>query len=168
MLESIRQLRTTTRNVRREMKIAADSIGEFLVDVFHFVALFAIGATTVWSAVGAFLRMAAQGGATLTDILLLFIYLEIGAMVGIYFKTKLFPVPYLIYIAITALCRVLVEVVGAEQRTGIDILIVTGAIVLLAFASLVLKFASQKSRSESEHLPVPHAPRMNQSERAPI
>jgi len=168
MLEAIRQLRTTTRNSRREMRVAADAIGELLVDVFHFVALFAIGATTVWSAVGAFLGMAARGGATLSDILLLFIYLEIGAMVGIYFKTKLFPVPYLIYIAITALCRVLIEVVGAEQRTGIDILIITGGIVLLAFGCLVLRFASQKSPSESQRLPVPHAPPVNQSERAPI
>jgi len=168
MLEAIRKLRTTTRNVRREMKVAADATGEFLVDVFHFIALFAIGATTVWSAVGAFIGMAAQGRATLTDILLLFIYLEIGAMVGIYFKTKLFPVPYLIYIAITALCRVLIEVVGAEHRTGMDILIITGAIVLLAFACLVLRFASQKSSSESQRLPVPHHPRVNQSERSPI
>jgi Phosphate-starvation-inducible E family len=43
--------------------------------------------------------MAAQGRASLGDILLLFIYLEIGAMVGIYFKTTHLPVRYLIYIA---------------------------------------------------------------------
>lgn len=70
--------------------------------------------------------MVAQGRATLTDILLLFIYLEIGAMVGISFKTTRLPVRYLIYIAITALGRILIEIVGAEQRTGIDILVITG------------------------------------------
>jgi phosphate starvation-inducible membrane PsiE len=52
----------------------------------------------------------------------LFIYLEIGAMVGVYFKTTRLPVRYLIYIAITALARVLIEIVGAEHRTGTDIL----------------------------------------------
>ncbi|MFC1357094.1 MAG: hypothetical protein G8D58_10720 [gamma proteobacterium symbiont of Phacoides pectinatus] len=41
------------------------------------------------------------------DVLLLFIYLELGAMVGIYFKTKRLPVRFLIYIAITALTRLL-------------------------------------------------------------
>jgi phosphate starvation-inducible membrane PsiE len=40
--------------------------------------------------------MVAQGRASLSDILLLFIYLEIGAMIGIYFKTTRLPVRYLI------------------------------------------------------------------------
>jgi|SRR6516225_2804774 protein PsiE len=86
--------------------------------------------------------------ASLGDILLLFIYLEIGAMVGIYFKTTRLPVRYLIYVAITALGRVLIEIVGAEHRTGIDILIITGAILLLSFAVLVLRFGSYKYPSE--------------------
>src|SRR4029450_2557755 len=144
MLEAIRRLGATTSNLRRDMKMAADSIGELLVDAFHFLALFAIGATTVWSAVGAFVGMAAQGRASLADILLLFIYLEVGAMVGIYFKTTLFPVRYLIYVAITALGRVLIEIVGAEHRTGTDILVITGAILVLSFAVLVLRFGSYK------------------------
>jgi phosphate starvation-inducible membrane PsiE len=88
--------------------------------------------------------MVAQGRASLADILLLFIYLEIGAMVGIYFKTTRLPVRYLIYIAITALGRVLIEIVGAEHQTGMDLLIVAGAILLLSFAVLVLRFGSYR------------------------
>ncbi|HMF21571.1 MAG TPA: phosphate-starvation-inducible PsiE family protein [Pseudolabrys sp.] len=110
------------------MKDTVDAVGAFLVDVFHYLALFAIGATTVWSAAAAFIGMTAQGRASLGDILLLFIYLEIGAMVGI-FKTTHLPVRYLIYIAITALGRMLIEIVGAEHRTGMDILVITGAIL---------------------------------------
>jgi phosphate starvation-inducible membrane PsiE len=130
------------------MKDAADTIGAFLVDAFHLLALFAIGATTVWSAAAAFIGMTAQGRASLGDILLLFIYLEIGAMIGIYFKTTRLPVRYLIYVAITALGRVLIEIVGAEHRTGIDILVITGAILLLSFSVLVLRFGSYKYPSE--------------------
>jgi protein PsiE len=89
-----------------------------------------------------------QGGATLGDILLLFIYLEIGAMVGIYFKTTRLPVRYLIYVAITALARVLIEMVGAHQ-TGMDILVVTGAIFLLSCAVLVLRFGSYRFPSDN-------------------
>src|ERR1700742_4582142 len=111
-------------NAHRAMKELADPVGTLLVDAFQLLALFVIGATTVWSAVAMFLDMAAQGRARIEDILLLFIYLEIGATVGIYFKTTRLPVRYLIYIAITALGRILIEIVGAEQRTGIDILIV--------------------------------------------
>jgi hypothetical protein len=87
-------------------------------------------------------RMFAKGRAELSDILLLFIYLEIGAMVGIYFKTTRLPVRYLIYIAITALGRVLIEIGGAEHKTGEDLLVVAGAILVLSFAVLVLRLAS--------------------------
>lgn len=63
-------------------------------------------------------------------------------MVGIYFKTTELPVRYLIYIAMTALGRVLIEMVGAEHRTGNDLLIVAGAILVLSLAVLVLRLAS--------------------------
>jgi protein PsiE len=148
MLGTMHRLGTATGSLHRGMKEAVDTIGTFLVDAFHFLALFAIGATTVWSAVVAFIGMVGQGRASLADILLLFIYLEIGAMVGIYFKTTRLPVRYLIYVAITALARVLIEIVGAEQRTGMDILIITGGILVLSFAVLVLRFGSYKYPSD--------------------
>jgi protein PsiE len=144
MLKTVRALCTATVGAHRAMKDLADAVGTFLVDAFHLLALFAIGGTTVWSAAATFADMVAQGRARLEDILLLFIYLEIGAMVGIYFKTTHLPVRYLIYIAITALGRVLIEVVGAEHRTGTDLLVVAGSILLLSIAVLVLRFGSYK------------------------
>ena len=144
MSEARRRLTIAAGNLHRDMKDTADAVGQFLVDVFHLLALFVIGATTVWSAAAAFIGMVAQGRASLGDILLLFIYLEIGAMIGIYFKTAQLPVRYLIYIAITALGRVLIEIVGAEHQTGMDLLIVAGAILLLSFSVLVLRFGSHR------------------------
>jgi len=149
MLEKLRAISASTGHYHRSMKEAADTLGHFLVDAFHFLALFAIGAATVWSAAVAFFGMVAKGHASLADILLLFIYLEIGAMVGIYFRTTRLPVRYLIYIAITALGRVMIEIVGAEHRTGWDILIVAGAILLLSFAVLVLRFGSNRFPSDA-------------------
>jgi phosphate starvation-inducible membrane PsiE len=149
MLEKIRALGVSTSEYHRSMKETADTLGHFLVDGFHLLALFAIGATTVWSAAATFIGMVAKGHASLADILLLFIYLEIGAMVGIYFRTTRLPVRYLIYIAITALGRVLIELVGAEHRTGWDILIVAGAILMLSFAVLVLRFGSSRFPSDA-------------------
>jgi protein PsiE len=134
----------------RWMKGVADPVGILLVDGFHYLALFTIGATTVWSALATFVSMLRKGQAELSDILLLFIYLEVVAMVGIYFKTTKFPVRYLIYIAITALGRVLIEIGGAEHKTGTDLLIVTGAILVLSFAVLVLRFASRKDNQATE------------------
>jgi phosphate starvation-inducible membrane PsiE len=92
----------------KRVSAAADVIGNVMVDGFHYLALFAIGGAIVWSAVVAFLGMGGKGHATIDDILLLFIYLELGAMVGIYFKTNHMPVRFLIYVAMTALTRLLI------------------------------------------------------------
>ena len=81
MSDTTREFGTAISKLHRDMKDAADAIRSFLVDAFHLLALFAIGATTVWSAAAIFIRIAAQGHASLGDILLLFIYLEFGAMV---------------------------------------------------------------------------------------
>jgi len=78
------------------IKDKAQRIGDVLVDGFHYLALFVIGATIVWSASYEYLERIHQGYAALKDILLLFIYLELGAMVGIYFKTHKLPVQFLI------------------------------------------------------------------------
>ena len=123
--------------------------GRLLVDVFHHVALFAIGGAGVWSAVHAFISMGAAGLASIQDILLLFIYLELGAMVGIYFKTNHMPVRFLIYVAITALTRVLLEDIQLHQKPDWSILIIAGAILLLALANLVVRYGSHRYPSAS-------------------
>ncbi|MES1155067.1 MAG: phosphate-starvation-inducible PsiE family protein [Pseudorhodoplanes sp.] len=148
MSNKIRALCSALDHMHRVLKDFADSAGTLLVDIFHLLALFAIGAATVWSAVAAFGEMMTRREVSLADILLLFIYLEIGAMVGIYFKTTRLPVRYLIYISITALGRVMVEMVGAEHRTGTDILVVAGAVLVLSLAVLVLRFGSHRFPSE--------------------
>ena len=128
----------------------AYSIGNTLVNIFHLLALFAIGGAVVWSAVFSFSHMVVVGVATVEDILLLFIYLELGAMVGIYFKTNHMPVRFLIYVAITALTRMLIEIVSDAQNPHEEILLVVGGIVLLSLAVLILRFGSYKYRSGLE------------------
>jgi len=87
------------------IKDRVDQLGDLLIEVFHVVGLFVVGGTIVWSAVSEYLVIMQHdsGFASLKDILLLFIYLELGAMVGIYFKTHRLPVIFLIFIAITAI-----------------------------------------------------------------
>ena len=124
----------------------ADSIGNLLVNIFYLLALFVIGGAVVWPAIFAFLNMVAIGTATVEDILLLFIYLELGAMVGIYFKTNHMPVRFLIYVAITALTRMLIELVSETNKPKEGTLVVVGGIVLLSVAVLILHFGSYKYR----------------------
>jgi len=127
--------------------------GNILVDIFHFLALFVIGATVVWSAAFEYLQMMEKGYAELKDILLLFIYLELGAMIGIYFKTHRLPVQFLIFIAITALSRHLViDVQHVSDSFHLYLLLsISGSIVLLSGALFVLTFtASRYGRPEDD------------------
>jgi protein PsiE len=127
----------------------SEVVGGVLVDAFHYLALFAIGGAIVWSAVHAFIGMAAAGRASIDDILLLFIYLELGAMVGIYFKTNHMPVRFLIYVGITALTRLLVGDIAAHHKLDWGIVVVPAAILLLALASLVVRYGSHRYPSAS-------------------
>ncbi len=135
------------------------SVGIVLTDVFHYLALFLIGSMVVWSAVAEFLHiMSSQRSASIEDILLLFIYLELGAMVGIYFKTKRLPVRFLIYVAITALTRMMVGIIQVdhhlleelplEELPVLPLIYISAAILILAFATLVVRFGSHRYPSD--------------------
>ncbi len=121
---------------------AAEILGNHMVDGFQLIALFAIGSTIVWSAVDAYLGMMQQGAASVADILLLFIFLELGAMVGIYFKTNKLPVQFLIYVAITVMTRSLASSLSIKEMTDERLLVVVGSTLILAIASFVLRYAS--------------------------
>jgi len=142
-------------SLRQEVHGLAESLGNLFVESFHYLALFAIGAVTAWAAVMAFLGMLEKGHITVDDILLLFIYLELGAMVGIYFKTNHMPVRFLIYVAITALTRLLISDVSHHNPPDIGVVYLSGAILLLAFAILVVRYAS--SQFPSAKVPDPHS-----------
>lgn len=131
-------------NMSEQLRRRVDPIGTLLMDSFHFLGLFAIGAATVWSAGFAFLDMMKKTHASVEDLLLLFIYLEIGSMVGIYFKTNHMPLRFVVYVAITAVTRHLIGYVNHQLTPDMGILILTGAILMLAFAVLVIRYASSK------------------------
>jgi phosphate starvation-inducible membrane PsiE len=140
----------TRANATRRLRHAVDPIGNLLSEAFHLLGLFAIGAATVWAAASAFATMVGKGHASLEDLLLLFIYLEIGSMVGIYFKTNHMPVRFLIYVGITALTRHLIVVVQSETAPDVGVLILAGGTLVMALAVLVVRYASFHYPSESD------------------
>jgi len=125
-----------------------DRLGDALVNGFQLTALFVIGATIVWSAAHDYLAMIETGRARLDDILLLFIYLELGTIVGIYFKTDRLPVIFLLYVAITALTRFLA--VDIKDLSVERVLVVTGSIFVLTLAVLVVQIATSRFASATE------------------
>jgi protein PsiE len=127
----------------KKLETLLDRFGNLAVESFHYVSLFVIGCMVIWSAAHTVIDiLTVKQYATIDDILLLFIYLELGAMVGIYFKTNHMPVRFLIYIAITALTRLLIADIQHTHKASMDLVIITGSILILAFAILVVRFAS--------------------------
>jgi protein PsiE len=127
-----------------QLRRNVDPIGSVLSDSFHFLGLFAIGGATVWAGAQAFLEMMYKGHASIEDLLLLFIYLEIGSMVGVYFKTNHMPLRFVVYVAITAVTRHLIGYVQHETKPDEGVLILAGAILMLSLAVLVIRYASAK------------------------
>lgn len=121
-----------------------DNAGNFFVGIFHRLALFGIGAATVWAAGATFIELFEKSHASITDILLLFIYLELGAMVGIYFKTNHMPVRFLLYIAITALTRHMVDIMSHVPINVIEMISVAGATLIVAVSVFIIKYTSYK------------------------
>ncbi len=130
----------------------ANVMGSLLVDAFHQVARVAGGGTSGVAAAHTFAERSPAGHASIDDILLLFIYLELGAMVGIYFTTQHMPVRFLIYVSITALTRMLIASIQHDHTPTLGILLVSGGILILAIAALVIRFGSHRYPSP------PHTP----------
>jgi phosphate starvation-inducible membrane PsiE len=125
-----------------------DRAGDLLVGVFHRLALFAIGAATVWAAGWEFSELFHKHHASVSDLLLLFIYLEIGAMVGIYFKTNHMPVRFLLYIAITALTRHMVDIMSHLPININEMLAVAGSTLVVAVSVLIIRYTSARFPSD--------------------
>lgn len=133
----------SSKKTGQSFEATFDRIGNYAVEAFHYLALFIIGCMIAWSAVNTTIDIFTQKPyATIDDILLLFIYLELGAMVGIYFKTNHMPVRFLIYIAITALTRLLISVIQHDHKADVGLLVISGAILILAVAIFIVRYAS--------------------------
>lgn len=75
---------------------------------------------------------------TLADLLLLFIYLEVLAMVAIYLKSGKLPIRIPLYIAIVALARYLI--LDMKDMNQWRMLAVAGSALILALTILAIRY----------------------------
>lgn len=75
---------------------------------------------------------------TLADLLLLFIYLEVLAMVAMYLESGKLPVRMPLYIAIVALARYLI--LDMKNLDTMRMLAVAGTALIIAIAVLLIRF----------------------------
>ena len=80
----------------------------------------------------------AERAVKLTDLLLLFIYAEVLGMVAAFYKYRKIPITVPIFIAITALCRLII--LQGKGINTIDLLYESGAVLLLAISALIIRW----------------------------
>jgi len=110
-------------------------IGLTLVE---YAGLLVVGFATTFAMVEEVVAMVRAARVTLADLLLMFLYLEVLAMIGQYFKSGQLPVRFPLYIAMVAMARYII--LDIKELTELRMLAVSAAILLLTLAVLVIRY----------------------------
>lgn len=111
--------------------------------------LFFIALLTIFS-VGAEMWIVIQNGKiTLTDLLLMFIYAEVLGMVAAFYQYRKIPITLPIFIAITALCRLMI--LQGKGISTVDLIYEGGAVLLLAISTLIIQYGLSLNKDNEEH-----------------
>ena len=111
---------------------------ENIVKQIQLIALVIILAATVIAFGIEIYQMIVVQKVTLADLLLLFLYLEVLAMVRVFWESQSIQITLPLFIAITALSRFII--LQGKSINPEVLLYEAGAIVLIALAILVLRF----------------------------
>lgn len=113
-----------------------------ILRIVESVGLTVIAVATVFAGIQEIGVMIRAATVTLADLLMLFIYLEVLAMVAIYLESHSLPVRLPMYISIVALARYLI--LDIKTMDEIRVLAVAAATLLIAIAVLTLRFSQTK------------------------
>jgi len=102
------------------------------------VGLFVIAVATLVAAGQEVMRMVAAREVALVDLLLLFIYLEVLAMAGVYLESGALPIRMPLYIAMVALARHLI--LDMKNLGPWDIVATSTGVLIIAIAVLAIRF----------------------------
>lgn len=105
-----------------------------------FVGLVIIAMATVVAGIEETSKMVAAKTVTLADLLLLFLYLEVLAMVAIYLDSGKLPIRMPLYIAIVALARYLI--LDMKSLSEWEMIAIAGTITLITLSILILRYTS--------------------------
>jgi protein PsiE len=108
------------------------------LDFIEYVGLMVIGIATTVAMYHEVMVMIAASKVQLADLLLMFLYLEVLAMIGQYFKSGQLPVRFPMYIAMVALARYLI--LDIKEMSEWRMLAVALAIFLLTLGVLLIRY----------------------------
>lgn len=139
------------------------------INYVEIAGLVLIGLATTVAMAQETWKVLSSGHVTLSDLLLMFLYLEVLAMDGRYLRLGQLPVRFPLYIAMASLARELI--LRFDDASNAHMLVVTFGIVLLAVGILILRFGQNRfpasddegreqlhARRSGEIPPVPRGP----------
>lgn len=136
------QSRDYTHLRHKEERPLRDRLLGEAIQLAEYVGLLVIAIATMYAGAGEVGNMIAAQKVTLGDLLLLFLYLEVLAMIGIYLKSGKLPIRFPIYIAIVALARLLI--LDMKSLTEWEMIAIAGTITLLTLSVLILRYGHTK------------------------
>ncbi len=125
---------------------------EFLIKTTERILLICIAIATVCATVIEISTLISDREVELADLLLLFIYTEVLGMVGVFYRSGSIPITLPLFIAITALSRMIIlQGKGSDPQ---NLLYEAGAILMLAIAVLIIRqrsvYSLIPSKAENE------------------
>ena len=127
------------------------------LEIVENIGLMVIAIATVVAGYHEIMLMFANQTVTLADLLLMFLFLEVLTMVGLYFNSGKLPVRFPLYIAMVALARYVildVKELDVWHLLGVAaaILMIAGAVLLIRYGHVRYPYHEDETRSSS-HLP---------------
>lgn len=119
------------------MKTQVRAVNMWLLSLVEHLGLLVIAIATIiamFSEVAAMLR---AWQVSLADLLLLFLYMEVLAMVGLHYSTGKMPIRFPLYIAMVAMARYLI--IDIKEMDDWRMLAVATAILLLTLAVFLIR-----------------------------
>ena len=114
------------------------NIGTFIIELFEKSLLTIVALLTIIATLQELLAIFDARKVQLADLLLLFLYTEVLGMVGAFYKSKKIPITLPLFIAMTALARLII--LQGKEMEAITLLYEAGAILILALACLAIRF----------------------------
>ena len=114
------------------------NIGTFIIELFEKSLLTIVALLTIIATFQELLAIFDARKVELADLLLLFLYTEVLGMVGAFYKSKKIPITLPLFIAMTALARLII--LHGKEMEAITLLYEAGAILILALACLAIRF----------------------------
>ena len=108
------------------------------LNLVEYLGLLVIAVATIIAGYQEVMTMITAQRVGLPDLLLMFLYLEVLAMIGQYFNSGQLPVRFPLYIAIVAMARYII--LDIKELSEVRMFTVSAAILLLTIAVLVIRY----------------------------